>query len=88
MRCFWRAPIQAHQLLVSLLLPTTRKRRGPPKNELHLGHAVAENHSLNQCVYFLQLGPLGRHLPIREAEVAVGQEQCLVYAQQRTSLSK
>jgi hypothetical protein len=47
----------------SLLLPTTRERRGPPKNELHLGHAVAKHHSVNQCVHFLQLGPLGRHFP-------------------------
>src|SRR6516164_9061503 len=63
MRCFRRAPIQAHQLLVSVLLPTTRKGRGPPKNELHLSHAVAKHHSLNQCVHFLQLGSLGRHFP-------------------------
>jgi hypothetical protein len=44
MRCFRRAPNQAHQLLASVLLPTTRKGRGPPKNELHLGHAVAKRH--------------------------------------------
>ena len=29
-----------HAQLVSLLLPTTCKGRGPPKNELHLRHAT------------------------------------------------
>ena len=65
MRCFRLAPIHAHQLLVSLLLPTTRKGRGPPKNELHLCHAVAKHHSLNQCVHFLQRGLLGCHFPTK-----------------------
>jgi hypothetical protein len=65
MRCLRWAPIHAHQLPLSFLLPTTRKGRGSPKNELHLRHAVAKHHSLNQCVHFLQLGPLGRQIPTK-----------------------
>jgi hypothetical protein len=52
-------------LLVSFLLPTTRKGRGPPENELHLCHAVAKHYSLNQCVHFLQRGLLGCHFPTK-----------------------
>jgi hypothetical protein len=52
-------------LPLSLFLPTTRKGRGSPKNELHLRHAVAKHHSLNQRVHFLQLGLLGRHFPTK-----------------------
>jgi hypothetical protein len=52
-------------LPLSLLLPTTRKGTGSPKNELHLRHPVAKHHSLNQCVHFLQLGLLGRHFPTK-----------------------
>jgi hypothetical protein len=37
-------------LPLSLLLPTTRKGRGSPKNELHLRHAIAKRHSLNTSV--------------------------------------
>jgi hypothetical protein len=44
---------------------TTRKVRRPPKNELHLSRGVAKHHSLDQCVHFLQLGSLGRHLPAK-----------------------
>jgi hypothetical protein len=65
MRCFRRAPMHAHQFLLSLLLPTTRKGRGSPENELHLRLAVAKHHSLNQCVHFRQLGLLGRHFPTK-----------------------
>jgi hypothetical protein len=65
MRCFRLAPIHAHQLLVSFLLPTTRKGRGPPENELHLCHAVAKHYSLNQCVHFLQRSLLGCHFPTK-----------------------
>jgi hypothetical protein len=57
--------MHAHQFLLSLLLPTTRKGRGSPKNELHLRLAVAKHHSLNQRVHFLQLGLLGRHFPTK-----------------------
>ena len=71
MRCFRRAPIQAHQLLASVFLATTRKGRGPPKNELHLGHAVAKHQSLNQRVHFLQVVPLGRHFPTKVPTHAV-----------------
>ena len=49
----------------SILRTTPRKVRRPPKNELHLGHAVAKDHSLNQCVHFLQLGSLGHHFPTK-----------------------
>jgi hypothetical protein len=52
-------------LRLSLLLPTTRKGRGSPKNELHLRNPIAKHHSLNQCVHFLQLGLLGRHFPTK-----------------------
>jgi hypothetical protein len=47
----------------SILLPTTRKGRGPPKDEPHLRHAVSLRHSLNQSVHLLQLGLSGRHFP-------------------------
>jgi hypothetical protein len=46
-------------------LPTTRNGRGPPNNELHLCHAVAMHHSLNQCVYFLQRGLWGFPFPTK-----------------------
>jgi hypothetical protein len=52
-------------LLLSLLLPAICKGRGPPKNKSHLRDAIAEHHSLNQCVHFVQLGLSGRHFPTK-----------------------
>jgi hypothetical protein len=49
----------------SILRTTTREVRRPPKNELHLRHAIAKHHSLNQRVHFLQRGLLGCHFPTK-----------------------
>jgi hypothetical protein len=62
-RCFRRVWVQTHHLPQSILLPTTRKGRGPPKNEPHLRHTVSLRHSLNQSVHLLQPGPSHRHFP-------------------------